>query len=77
MSYRTKSATPFILPNKVGGMLLPKFSKDSGGAGVLEIIEDDARGTYRAVYTVRFAGVVYVLHVFQKKSKKRNPDTQD
>jgi phage-related protein len=41
------------------------------GAGVLEIIEDHDGDTYRAVYTVRFAGVIYVLHVFQKKSKKR------
>ena len=40
-----------------------------GGAGVLEIVEDYAGGTYRAVYTVRFAGRIYVLHVFQKKSK--------
>jgi phage-related protein len=41
-----------------------------GGAGVLELIEDDTGGTYRAVYTVRFATAVYVLHVFQKKSKR-------
>lgn len=40
------------------------------GAGVLEIIEDYRTDTYRAVYTVRFADVVYVLHCFQKKSKK-------
>jgi len=40
-----------------------------GGAGVLEIVEDHAGGTYRAVYTVRLAGRVYVLHAFQKKSK--------
>jgi phage-related protein len=46
-----------------------KVLKGFGGAGVLEIIEDDAGGTYRAAYTVKFAGVVYVLHVFQKKSK--------
>ena len=38
------------------------------GPGVLEIVEDDAAGTYRAVYTVRFEKAVYVLHVFQKKS---------
>jgi phage-related protein len=44
--------------------------KGFGGAGVLEVVEDHAGNTYRAVYTVRFAGVVYVLHVFQKKSKK-------
>lgn len=43
--------------------------KGFGGADVLEVVEDDAGGTYRAVYTVKFAGVVYVLHVFQKKSK--------
>ena len=41
-----------------------------GGAGVLELIEDDAGGTYRAVYTVRYATAIYVLHVFQKKSKR-------
>ena len=41
-----------------------------GGAGVLELIEDDAAGTYRAVYTVRYATAIYVLHVFQKKSKR-------
>jgi phage-related protein len=40
------------------------------GAGVLEVVEDDDGNTYRAVYTVRFAGVVYVLHAFQKKSKR-------
>jgi phage-related protein len=39
------------------------------GAGVLEIIEDDDGNTYRAVYTVKLVGVVYVLHAFQKKSK--------
>jgi phage-related protein len=35
-----------------------------GRAGVLELVEDYDRGTYRAVYTVNFPGVVYVLHVF-------------
>ena len=43
--------------------------KGFGGAGVLEVIEDYSGDTYRAVYTVRFAGTIYVLHVFQKKSK--------
>jgi phage-related protein len=43
--------------------------KGFGGAGVLEVVEDDRASTFRAVYTVRFAGIVYVLHVFQKKSK--------
>lgn len=43
--------------------------KGFGGAGVLEVVEDHRGDTYRAVYTVRFAEKVYVLHVFQKKSK--------
>jgi len=40
-----------------------------GGAGVLEVVENHDGNTYRAVYTVRFAGRIYVLHIFQKKSK--------
>ena len=43
--------------------------KGFGGAGVLELVEDDAGGTYRAVYTVKFKEAVFVLHCFQKKSK--------
>lgn len=41
-----------------------------GGAGVLEIVEDFQSDTYRAVYTVKFSDLIYVLHAFQKKSKK-------
>jgi phage-related protein len=41
-----------------------------GGASVLEVVEDFQTTTYRAVYTVKFVGLVYVLHAFQKKSKK-------
>lgn len=40
------------------------------GAGVFEVVDDHAGDTYRAVYTVRFKEVVYVLHAFQKKSPK-------
>src|ERR1035437_4982670 len=40
------------------------------GGGILEVVEDHAGNTFRAVYTVRFEEAVYVLHVFQKKSKK-------
>lgn len=47
-----------------------------GGAAVLEIVEDCQTDTYRAVYTVRFAGVVYVLHAFQKKSKRGSATPQ-
>jgi phage-related protein len=46
-----------------------KVLKGFGSAGVLEVLEDDADGTYRAVYTVRFREAVFVLHCFQKKSK--------
>lgn len=41
-----------------------------GSAGVLEVIEDFRGDTFRAVYTVRFSGWVYVLHCFQKKSRR-------
>ena len=37
---------------------------------MLEVVDDEDGNTYRAVYTVRFAGVIYVLHAFQKKSRK-------
>lgn len=50
--------------------LIAKPLQGFGGATVQELIEDYSTDTYRAVYTVRFAGVVYVLHVFQKKSKR-------
>jgi phage-related protein len=46
-----------------------KILKGFGGAGVLEVVEDHVGNTYRAIYTVKFAGAVYVLHAFQKKSK--------
>ena len=44
--------------------------KGFGGAGVLEVLDDVDGNAYRSVYTVRFAGVVYVLHAFQKKSTR-------
>src|SRR5437762_5366491 len=47
-----------------------KALKGFGGRSVLEVVDDEDGDTYRAVYTVRFAGVVYVLHAFQKKSRK-------
>jgi phage-related protein len=46
-----------------------KVMKGFGGAGVLEVVENDIGGTYRAVYTVKFEEAVFVLHCFQKKSK--------
>ena len=47
-----------------------KVLKGFGSAGVLEVVENDRSGTYRAVYTVKFKEAVYVLHCFQKKSTK-------
>lgn len=49
---------------------LSKPLKGFGGRSILEVVDDLDGDTYRAVYTVRFAGVIYVLHCFQKKSKK-------
>jgi phage-related protein len=49
---------------------IAKTLKGFGGAGVLELVEDDEGGTYRAVYAVRYSTAIYVLHVFQKKSKR-------
>ena len=73
-------AFPEEVRNRVGGALweaqlgrkapYAKPLKGFGGAGVLEVVDDFDGDTYRAVYTVRFAGVVYVLHAFQKKSKR-------
>lgn len=40
------------------------------GAGILEVVDHYEGDTYRAVYTVRFSDIVYVLHVFKKKSTK-------
>src|SRR6516225_3036576 len=46
-----------------------KVLKGFVGAGVLEVVSDHDGDTFRAVYTARFAGAVYALHAFQKKSK--------
>ena len=44
--------------------------KGFGGAAVLEIVADHVGDTFRAVYTVKFATAIYVLHAFQKKSTR-------
>jgi len=77
-SYRDLLALPFEVRRRFGYALslaqmgdrddAAKVLKGFGGAGVLEVIEDHAGGTYRAVYTVKFGRAVYVLHCFQKKS---------
>ena len=52
-----------------GKHMQTKPLKGFGSAGVLEVVEGEAGSTYRAVYTVKIAGAVYVLHCFQKKSR--------
>lgn len=47
-----------------------KALRGFGGAGVLEIVEDYRGDTFRAVYTLKYADVVFMLHAFQKKSKR-------
>ncbi len=74
------SAFPEDVRRRIGGALwdaqrglkapFAKPLRGFGGAGVLEMVDDHDGDTYRAVNTVRLAGVVYVLHAFQKKSKR-------
>jgi phage-related protein len=74
------SAFPHDVKLRVGGALwdaqvglkspLAKPLKGFGGAGVLEVVVDFDDNAFRTVYTVRFAEAVYVLHAFEKKSKK-------
>ena len=54
------------------GLKHPKAKplKGFGGAGVVEIVADVEGDTYRAIYTVKLAGLIYVLHCFQKKASK-------
>lgn len=47
-----------------------KALKGFGGRSVLEIVASDNQAAFRAIYTIRFEDAIYVLHAFQKKSKK-------
>ncbi len=74
------SAFPHDVKLRVGGALwdaqiglkspFAKPLKGFGGGGVLEVVVDFDGNAFRTVYTVRFAEAVYVLHAFQKKSKR-------
>jgi len=74
------SAFPNDVKTRVGGVLwdaqiglkspAAKPLKGFGDAGVLEVVVDFDGNTFRTVYTVRFAKAVYVLHAFQKKSRR-------
>ena len=60
---------PFSWPKQAKSILRPNLA-GFGAADILEVVESDADGTFRAIYTVRFPSAVYVLHCFQKKSHK-------
>lgn len=79
-------AFPAAVQNEMGyalglaqlGAKHPKAKPWKGeGPGIFEIVEDYRGDTFRAVYTVRFADAVYVLHAFQKKSKTGIKTPQD
>ena len=79
-SKRDLSAFPNEVKLRVGGALwdaqvglkspAAKPLKGFGGAGVLEVVVDFDGDAFRTIYTVRFAEAVYVLHAFQKKSRR-------
>lgn len=50
--------------------VMAKTLRGFHGGSVIEVRETDGAGTYRAIYTVKFGDAVYVLHAFQKKSKR-------
>ena len=79
-SYKDLKAMPEVVQDEFGYALgkaqcgekhsAAKPLKGFQGGKTLEVVENFRRNTYRAVYTVAFRGRVYVLHCFQKKSKK-------
>lgn len=72
MPHDVQQVFGFALYNAQIGLMHPaaKPLKGFGSAGVIEVVENWFGNTYRAVYTVRFASAVYVLHCFQKKSTR-------
>jgi len=59
-----------ILPKKAANTTMQSRCLVLQVAGTLEVVADHRGDTYRAVYTVKFGDIVYVLHAFQKKSKR-------
>lgn len=57
--------------NEVQDGRTPDCAKPFGqaGGGVMELVSDHDRNTFRAMYTAKLPNAVYVLHCFQKKSK--------
>jgi phage-related protein len=59
-----------LLQAQIGGMASRTKRLRGDLGGLVEIVADAGGGTYRAVYTAKLAGRIYVLHVFQKKSTR-------
>ena len=70
ISLRKEMGYALYLAQSGGNPPSAKPLRGFGGAGVLELVERQDGNAYRAVYTVKFTEAVYVLHAFQKKSKK-------
>src|SRR5207302_3929976 len=60
---------PWMSHSAAASIRMRRCCSGFGGAGVLEVIKDYRGDTFRAVYTLKYAGTIYVLHAFQKKSK--------
>lgn len=79
-SYNDWKAFPDVVQDVMGYALhLAQSGKKAGnakplkgfkGTTVMEIVDDYDSNTWRAIYTIQFKGVIYVLHAFQKKSKR-------
>ena len=76
---KTMRAFPKIVQQEMGGAIfiaqcggMPDNAKPLKGlgSGIIEIVERYDTDTYRVVYVVRFKNAIYILHTFQKKSKK-------
>ena len=65
-----KSKIGYILEGVQVGRTSNKIKRLSGFSGVYEIVNDYASDTYRAVYVMNLGNIIYVLHCFQKKSKR-------
>ena len=60
---------PWMSHSAAASIRMRRCCSGFGGAGVLEVIKDYRSDSFRAVYTLKYAGTIYVLHAFQKKSK--------
>ena len=70
ISHRRSEKNCYALEGAQGGETPDKTKPLQGFSGVYEIVRDYARDTYRAVYVANLGDLIYVLHCFQKKSKR-------